>query len=126
MKLAQVLSHPVVQIISFCIILISGPYFGGPYGFYLFHAVQEGYAFAIVGVLAIIVTLLSAFVYRPTLQLSGTALMLASLAIYFTPPHGKNSYDGFVQVVPLITMALFVIIIILVVQRNILKLRRYA
>lgn len=126
MKFVQILSHPVIQIASFCIILISGPYFGAPYAFYLFHAVQQGHAFAVVGIIAILINLASAFIYRPILQLTGTILMVISLVIYFTPPNGKNSYDGFVQVVPLITMILFVIITVTVIQRNISRVIKHA
>lgn len=126
MKFTHILSHPIIQIASFCIILINGPYFGAPYAFYLYHAVQEGYAFAVVGVLAIIITLASAFVYRAALQLTGTLLMLISLAIYFIPPNGKNSYDGFIQVVPLITMILFVIITVMVFQNNFSRVFKHA
>ena len=125
MKWSNIITYPIIQVFSFCIILISGPYFGGPYGFYLYHAVQEGLAFAITGLLGIVLCLLSLVIYKTALQLTGTLLMLLSLAIYFWPPHWHNSSGTFQEPVPLLTLLLFLIISALFIIKTV-KPQRYA
>jgi hypothetical protein len=72
MKWSNIFTHPITQIFSFCIILISGSYIGGPYIFFLYHAAQEGIAFAITGLLGITLCLASLVIYKSALQLAGT------------------------------------------------------
>ncbi|SFQ30694.1 hypothetical protein SAMN05444277_108146 [Parafilimonas terrae] len=124
MKLTQLLSHPIIQIISFCIIIVGSANFGGPYGFFLYHAVQEGYIYAIIGIAGIVVTLVSLINKKNaiTIQFIGVTLMVISLLVFFfSSEHFMNMY-AFKDVLPLLTLFLFIAIIALVVIKF---LRRY-
>lgn len=84
MKLIQILTNPLVQVISFCIILVGSPEFGEPFGFFIFHAAQEGYAFAIIGAIAIVLTLAPFIMTKISsyLQIGGSLLMVISFLLY--------------------------------------------
>lgn len=128
MKLIQILTNPLVQVISFCIILVGSPEFGGPFGFFIFHAAQEGYAFAIIGAIAIVLTLAPFIMTRISsyLQISGSLLMVISFLLYiFSSTHFRN-VSTFHEIIPLATLLIFVIVIILVLQKNIAQLKRHA
>jgi CHASE2 domain-containing sensor protein len=107
MKFINVISHPLIQILSFVIILISGESFGGPFGVYLYHAGKEGISFALIGLLGIALCFISLFFYRHWLQLGGAALMVLSLVCFFVQPQGSYNYGTFKEVVPLLTILLF-------------------
>jgi len=117
MKWSNIFTHPITQIFSFCIILISGSYFGGPYIFFLYHAAQEGIAFAIIGLLGIILCLASMLVYKSGLQFAGTLIMLLSLVIFFWSPRWHNSSGTFNEPLPLATILLFIIISVLTISK---------
>ena len=113
MKWSNIFTHPITQIFSFCIILISGSYFGGPYIFFLYHAAQEGIAFAITGLLGITLCLASLVIYKSALQLAGTLMMVLSLVIFFWSPIWHNSSGTFSEPLPLATVMVFLIISVL-------------
>jgi hypothetical protein len=117
MKWSNIFTHPITQVFSFCIILISGSYIGGPYIFFLYHAAQEGIAFAITGLLGITLCLASLVIYKSTLQLAGTLMMVLSLVIFFWSPRWHNSSGTFSEPVPLATILLFVIITVLTISK---------
>lgn len=117
MKWNNIITHPITQVFSFCIILISGSYIGGPYIFFLYHAAQEGIAFAIIGLLGITLCLASLVIYKSALQLAGTLMMVLSLVIFFWSPRWHNSSGTFSELVPLATILLFIIISVLTISR---------
>jgi len=117
MKWSNIITHPITQVFSFCIILISGPYIGGPYIFFLYHAAQEGIAFAIIGLLGITLCLASLIIYKSALQLAGTLMMVLSLVIFFWSPRWHNSSGTFSEPLPLVTILLFIIISVLTISR---------
>ncbi len=106
-KLERIFSHPLMQLISFSILIVGSAYFGGPYIYFLFHAIQEGYLYAIVGVLAFLTTLVAIFYSNRYIQITGLALMLLSLTIFFIGGKLANTY-AFRDLVPFVTLALFV------------------
>lgn len=106
-KLERIFSHPLLQLVSFSILIVGSAYFGGPYIYFLFHAIQEGYLYAIVGVLAFVTTLIAIFYSNKYVQITGLGLMLLSLAIFFIGGKLANTY-AFHDIIPFITLALFV------------------
>lgn len=106
-KLERIFSHPLLQLVSFSILIVGSAYFGGPYIYFLFHAIQEGYLYAIIGALAFVTTLIAIFYSNKYVQITGLGLMLLSLAIFFIGGKLANTY-AFHDIVPFITLALFV------------------
>ncbi|MBN8837164.1 MAG: hypothetical protein J0I09_07895 [Sphingobacteriia bacterium] len=118
MKIIQWLSHPLMQIISFCFLLVGSPYFGGPFIFFLYHAFFEAYAYALIGMVAIVVTLVSLFIpAKGYLQLTGLILMVASLLVFFFSSQHFMNASVFREGAPLLTLVLFVMISIFVVKK---------
>lgn len=120
MKFMQVLSNPLLQVISFSIILVGSPYFGGPYIFFIYRALLEGYTFAIIGIIAILVTLVSLFLpAKGYIQLAGLALMIASLAVFFLSSQNFTNASTLRELIPLLTFLLFVVVVVLVSKKTI-------
>jgi len=120
MKFMQVLSHPLLQVISFSIILVGSPYFGGPYIFFIYRALLEGYTFAIIGTIAILVTLLSLILpAKGYIQLGGLLLMIASLAVFFLSSQNFMNASTLREMIPLLTLLFFVVVVAFVSKKTI-------
>src|SRR6478672_7387796 len=89
--LFKILSHPILQLISFSIILINGEVFAAPYLWYVRYAASDGELFAFVGWAAICVTLASLAIKRFSLQLWGLIIMWISLSVFYSRSLHKAS-----------------------------------
>jgi hypothetical protein len=112
------LSNPFIQVFSFCIILISGDSFGGPYAIYVYHASLLGIPYGIAGVMGIALTLLSLIKKLSWLQVLGLLSMVVSLVLFFSKGY-SNVSGTFKEVLPLLTLGLFALICVMVVKRYI-------
>lgn len=120
MKLLQFLSNPLVQVFSFCIILVGSANFGGPYGLFLYHAGMEWHIYAVIGIISVVVTLISFFLQdrkRYMVQFGGAILMVISLLVFFFGSDNFMNMYAFRDAIPLLTLFLFIVIIILVSRR---------
>jgi hypothetical protein len=119
-KLANILSHPIIQVISFSIILVGSPYFGGPYLYFLSGSLKEGYAFGIIGMAGIALTLISMVLKaRGYMQVVGLLLMILSLSIFFFSSTWTNAAVTILNIPALVTLLLFVLVSLLVTYRTI-------
>ncbi len=120
MMLLKISGHPLMQLFSFCILLVGSAYFGGPYIFFLYHAVQELLAYAIFGWMAIVLTVCALFFTgrgEAVLQFIGVVLMVVSLLVFiFSAEHMMNIYV-WRQLIPLLTLALFAFMAGIVVRK---------
>ena len=118
MKHLHWLQHPLAQLITFSMLLVGSPDFGGPYIFFVWHAFFAGQPFGIIGIFAIFITLVSLFPFpfRAWMQLGGWLLMMLSLTIFLISGHGKNM-AAWHQAVPLFTLIAFALISILVCRK---------
>ena len=120
MKIIQWLANPIIQIISFCIILVGSNDFGGPYGFFIYRASKEGDGFALVGAAGIIITLISLIVsykIRSVVQFSGLVCMIISLAMFLS----DKTTVAFRDILPLLTLLLFITVMIMVTRKTFFK-----
>lgn len=122
-KANQILSHPAIQILCFLGLLISGESFGGFYYTYLRHAVAEGFLYAIIGWLAVALTLASLIVpklltLQSILQFAGLSGMVISLGIFFLQPGGGYNNGTFLQLVPLATFIVFIVVSVSVMKKT--------
>lgn len=117
MKLINIITHPVLVIISFCLILISGEHFGGFFLLYILMAIPHGGIHAILALVGTGLILFSYAKYKREsklfidilLNILGVFCLYASLLVFF-----YNSWDynegTFQQSVPLSSLALFGIV----------------
>lgn len=116
--LVKILSHPLAQCLSFCFILTGSPYFGGPYVYFLYHAVQEKLLYAVTGWAGITCTLLSLLPgLRRQLQLAGLGLMAGSLLLLAFSSQGFMAIYAWTDLVPALSLLLFISIAATVVWR---------
>jgi hypothetical protein len=116
----KILRHPLMQLFSFCIVLVGSPSFGGPYILFLYHGVQEVLAYAIFGWMGIALTCSSLMVSgrgMAVLQFIGLCVMLVSLVVFvFSGEHFMNIWV-WRQIVPLLTLGLFGVVAGIVVRK---------
>lgn len=114
MKIINILTHPVLVISLFCLVLISGESFGGFYLLYILMALPHGGIHAVLALAGMVFILFSFAKYKrqskffidPLLNILGVFSLYLSLFLFF-----KNSWSyndqTFEQTVPIITYILF-------------------
>ncbi len=114
MKILTIITHPVLVLCLFYLIMVSGEHLGGPYALYILLAIPHGGIHSILALLGTGLILLSygkfhrqhKFISEPLLNIAGVGCLLASLYTFFS--RGKGYNDGtFEQTVPLVSLALF-------------------
>ncbi|MDB5229623.1 MAG: hypothetical protein JWN76_428 [Chitinophagaceae bacterium] len=121
MKPISILSHPIIQFISFCVILIIGREWGAPYAWYVLFALRAGMTFSVLGVAGIVLTLVCIFVLRRYLQLPALFLMWASLIAFLSQLNLPNRLTVTMQPLALVTILFFSTITFFVIY----KLKRW-
>lgn len=121
MIIKNILEHPLTQLLSFSILLVGSAYFGGPFIWFIYHAVQEMLLYAIIGSTALVITFVSIFIggnKRVLIQFIGACLMVLSLLIFFfSSEHFMNMYV-YRQVLPVLTLLLFITVVVIVTQKQ--------
>ncbi len=112
--LSVIFSHPLAQLVSFSLILMSGEDFGAPYGWYIKFSLAENKPFAIVGAISMLLAFLSLFTSRWYLQAWGLVLMWLSLILFFMQLVPSSRATLFHGTIPLLSHLLFLIISALV------------
>lgn len=115
--LFKAFSHPVLQLISFSIIMIGGEIFALPYLWYVRYGSADGQIFALTGLVAIVITLGSIVIKRFRLQLWGLILMWVSLIIFLCQSCDKAGLSEFP--ITEITLFLFIAVSVSVVLKHI-------
>lgn len=129
MKTIKVITHPVVLILSFLFILISGEHFGGFYMLYLLMALPHGGMHSLLALSGIVILLISyqrfkrenKYVAETIINIAGTGCLVASLFFFFL--NDKSDYNGgsFEQWAPRITLILFGLLVIAFALFNVIR-----
>jgi hypothetical protein len=128
MKAFKILGHPYLLIASFLFIIISGEHIGGFYLLYLLLGIFGGSLHSIagiVGVLLLVIAYNSRGKDLMLIDLTGAALLQASLILFFN--QDKNGYNDstFHQTVPLVTLCIFITVwLAFVITRTIFRSRK--
>ncbi|MFC0773377.1 hypothetical protein [Terrimonas alba] len=118
MKIAKVLFHPFLLLLSFCLIVISGQHLGGFYVTYIFMTLPYGALHSIAAIVGFSLIALSYLLsYRQVLphmlsllNLVGVGCLIFSFVWFFyQDPTGYN-LGTFEQPLPLITVCLFALL----------------
>src|SRR5690606_13686161 len=114
MKFIKILTSPILVVILFSLILVSGEHFGGFYIMYLLMAIPHGGLHAIFAMVGIGLVLFSyrryrgqaQFIIEPILNIIGIFLLYASLLFFFYRSWEYND-QTFEQGVPVTSLILF-------------------
>lgn len=132
MKLLHFLTHPVLVIALFYLVLVSGEHFGGPYMLYVLLALPHGGLHAVLALTGTGILLLSYAKYNrlskylvdPMLNGLGVGCLFFSLYFFFVRSKGYNS-GTFEQVVPMISLVLFGVIAIGFLLNSIIRYAKH-
>lgn len=129
MRIIRIITNPYTLIISFLIIIISGEHLGNFYFTYLLLALPHFGIYAILALIGIVLILITyhtkktnASLIEPILNLAGILLLLASVFIFFYTDDEHYNYGTFYQVVPQITLILFLIIALASIVVNVISI----
>ncbi len=117
MKLINIITHPVLVLVSFCVILISGEHFGGFYLLYIMMALPHGGIHAVLALIGAGLVLFSYAKYKRgskffidlLLNIVGVFALYGSLLLFFWNSWEYND-QTFQQGLPLFTIILFVVL----------------
>ncbi len=134
MKAIELITHPVTLIICFSLVLISGEHFGGFYLLYILLGLPHGATHSLLAVGGIAILLFSnykykrafAFLIEPFLNIIGVVLLGLSLVLFFYKDNSHYNDSTFNQMVPMITITVFVLLIISFVVNNVIKMKGVA
>jgi len=134
MKAIKLITHPVTLIICFSLVLISGEHIGGFYLLYILLGLPHGAIHSVLALGGIAILLFSNYKYKriftfliePFLNITGVVLLSLSLFLFFYKDDQHYNYSTFNQTVPLITIAVFVLLIVSFFVSNVLKIKQVA
>ncbi|HCL06437.1 MAG TPA: hypothetical protein DHW64_10960 [Chitinophagaceae bacterium] len=109
-NLFSLLTHPIIQILSFNWILVGSPYFGGPYLFFVVGAATQFEWFAVLGVAGVFLLAVCVFLKNWLLQIAGSICCLSSIAIFFFNSSYENALITLGDWLALLTLVFFVLI----------------
>ncbi|MEP7374574.1 MAG: hypothetical protein ABI675_14365 [Chitinophagaceae bacterium] len=129
MKTFNILTHPVLLIVSFLFILISGEHMGGFYLMYLLIALPHGSSHALLGLIGVLLLVISYTRYKrayspfigPVLNILGVCCLVLSLAIFFYKDKQGYNDGTFEQLVPQITLTIFGLLSLLFIISNVVR-----
>ncbi len=113
-----VMSHPILQLAAFLLIVIGGQVFSAPYGWIIRYAAVTGEFFAIAGIVAIVLVLVSLFVARFVFQLAGLAAMWISLVAFYAQTERQAREYMFGTVLTVVTLLLFVTVSLFIILKK--------
>ena len=134
MKAINTISHPLILIIAFSLILISGQHLGGVYLLYILLALPQGSIHAVLAVSGICILIFSNYKYKgsftyliePLLNIAGVILLILSLFFFFQRDSRHYNDSTFYQLFPQVSLAVFVILAIIFLINNLVKIRQVA
>ena len=121
MKAIRIITNPIIVLISFLLILISGEHWGGFYILYLILALPHGGTHALLGLVGIIALSLAMYARyhrrdgndlrtSSLISLGGVLFMAGSLLSFFMQKGGEYNYQTFTQIVPLLSLIIFIVL----------------
>jgi len=129
MKAIKIITHPVLLILSFLFLLISGQHLGGFYLLYLLLALPHGGVHALLAVAGILLLLFNyvkfrrenKYIIEAILNFIGAGCLVFSLFLFFY--NDKQGYNSatFEQLAPQITLILFGVLTITFLINNIVR-----
>ena len=129
MKALKILTHPILLIISFLFVLISGEHLGGFYALYLLLALPHGGIHSLIALIGILVLVIGYNVYsrkpglvQNILNIIGALLLVLSLASFFFSDKEGYNYGTFYQIVPVISLSLFGLLTLLFLIKNLVQI----
>ena len=123
-QLKKIIAHPLLLILSFCAIIISGEHLGGFYIMYITMGLLVPAFHSIFGTIGILCLLISHYWKTKyfVLNLAGIMCMILSLFRFFLQPNGSYNYNTFNQFLPMASLVIFGILSVIFIILNCMKL----
>lgn len=122
-KSLSVIFNPVIVVILFCCILISGKSNGGLYIWYIFLGLAHAAIHSLLGAAGIVLVMFGNLPKKTftkgIFNITGGLLMVASLAYFFMQPGGSYNWQTFLLILPLFIILLFSLILFGFITKNI-------
>jgi len=117
-KLLSVLRHPLLQLLSFVIMVFPGQAFDLPYLLILRWTLTTPQLFTITGIIGILVTLASLLLHRKILQPLVLFIMWVSVVSFIIQLTPVSKTEILTNIVTLLTLLQFAVISLLIITRK--------
>ncbi len=118
MNIFRIILSPFVIVLSFLLIVISGEQVGGFYFVYLSRALPHGTLYVILAIAGILILLLNLIkpiwnnpFFKSIINQVGGLSLLMSVYVFFFSDSTEYNLNTFSQVVPLITILVFLLLV---------------
>ena len=119
MKMIKLFTHPVVIIIAFLLILISGEHLGGFYLLYILLGLPHGAVHSLLAIVGIGLLFFTNYKYQqqfifniePVLNIMGLIMLMLSLFLFFYNDKNHYNYGTFYQTIPVILLVVFALLV---------------
>jgi hypothetical protein len=123
-RIRKVITHPLLIILFFCGILISGEQMGGIYLLYLLLGLPHLVSHSVLGITGILCLLFSYYSKKLmgiVTNIVGGICMIASLVYFFIQPNGSYNNGTFYQFLPLLSLIIFGVLVLIFVISNVIS-----
>jgi len=117
-KILRLFTHPLIQLVSFAILVFPGQVFDLPYLLILRWTLTTPQLFTITGVVGILLTLASLLWYRKILQLLGLLIMWVSVISFIIQLSAGSKAELLTHLTTLLTLLQFALISLLILKRK--------
>lgn len=124
-RLKIIITHPLLIILLFCGIIISGEEMGGFYLLYILLGLPHFAIHSILGMLGILCLMLSYYIKKSKgylFNIFGAGCMIGSLIYFFIQPNASYNYGTFHETLPIITLCVFGMLIVFFIISNFILL----
>ena len=131
MKMIKLFTHPVLIIIAFLLILISGEHLGGFYLLYILLGLPHGAVHSLLAIVGIGLLFFTNYKYQqqfmfniePVLNIMGGIMILLSLFLFFYNDKSHYNYGTFYQTIPIILLSVFSLLVVGFLFNNFSKIK---
>ncbi|MFT4155135.1 hypothetical protein [Parafilimonas sp.] len=109
-RLKLIITHPLLIILLFCGIIISGEEMGGFYLLYILLGLPHFVIHSILGISGIFCLMLAYYIKKSKgylFNIFGASCMCGSLIYFFIQPNASYNYGTFHETLPMITLCAF-------------------
>ena len=121
-KSLSVIINPVIVVILFCCIIISGESNGGLYIWYILLGLPHAAIHSLLGAAGIVLVMFGNFPKNPfkksAFNIAGGLLMAMSLGYFFMQQGGSYNWQTFHLPLPLLIVVIFAVIIVGFIMKN--------
>lgn len=129
MKILKIITHPVLLVVSFSFIIISGEKMSWPYVFAVLLGLTQLYLHSILGIIGIMSLLINSYstkspIRKHIIYFIASCLLILSLIAFFRVDTEHQNWDTFKDPISKFTLELFGLLVLIFLIKQIVSIIR--